>query len=127
MPVELHKTRSGLTSAAAQSLPLRELSLEHWPWQPQSLVGSPHPAGGWPQAIRIGKGNPHKAYQLPFFSTQENPAKLSDQQEAVSQSQNPYPIYAGVNVRTNISGEDFSGVWVCRHRKQAGATTGRRA
>ncbi|XP_071078056.1 cytosolic phospholipase A2 zeta isoform X2 [Desmodus rotundus] len=46
-----------------------------------------------------------------FLYEEENPAKLSDQQEAVSQSQNPYPIYAGVNVRTNISGEDFSGMW----------------
>ncbi|XP_008057648.1 cytosolic phospholipase A2 zeta [Carlito syrichta] len=44
-----------------------------------------------------------------YFLYQEvNPAKLSDQQEAVSQGQNPYPIYASVNVRTNISGEDFA-------------------
>lgn len=62
-----------------------------------------------------------KANQFPFFSAQENPAKLSDQQEAVSQSQNPYPIYAGVNVRTNISGEDFAGAWVCRDGKQVQA------
>lgn len=47
-----------------------------------------------------------------FFPAQENPAKLSDQQEAVSQGQNPYSIYASVNVRTNISGEDFAGAWV---------------
>uniref|UniRef100_A0A8C9DH66 Phospholipase A2 n=1 Tax=Prolemur simus TaxID=1328070 RepID=A0A8C9DH66_PROSS len=43
-----------------------------------------------------------------FLYQEENPAKLSDQQEAVSQGQNPYPIYAAVNVRTNISGEDFA-------------------
>ncbi|XP_054421088.1 cytosolic phospholipase A2 zeta [Pteronotus mesoamericanus] len=43
-----------------------------------------------------------------FLYQEENPAKLSDQQEAVSQSQNPYPIYASVNVHTNISGEDFA-------------------
>uniref|UniRef100_A0A2K5PYG3 Phospholipase A2 n=1 Tax=Cebus imitator TaxID=2715852 RepID=A0A2K5PYG3_CEBIM len=43
-----------------------------------------------------------------FLYQEENPAKLSDQQEAVHQGQNPYPIYAGVNVRTNISGEDFA-------------------
>ncbi|XP_064148187.1 cytosolic phospholipase A2 zeta [Loxodonta africana] len=43
-----------------------------------------------------------------FLYQEENPAKLSDQQEAVSQGQNPYPIYASVNVRTNISGEDFA-------------------
>ncbi|KAM9646133.1 cytosolic phospholipase A2 zeta isoform 2-T2 [Trichechus inunguis] len=43
-----------------------------------------------------------------FLYQEENPAKLSDQQEAVSQGQNPYPIYASVNVRTNISGKDFA-------------------
>ncbi|XP_020952958.1 cytosolic phospholipase A2 zeta [Sus scrofa] len=43
-----------------------------------------------------------------FLCQQENPAKLSDQQEAISQGQNPYPIYASINVRTNISGEDFA-------------------
>ncbi|XP_059859548.1 cytosolic phospholipase A2 zeta [Delphinus delphis] len=43
-----------------------------------------------------------------FLYQEENPAKLSDQQEAVSQGQNPYPIYASVNVRSNISGEDFA-------------------
>ncbi|XP_053449297.1 cytosolic phospholipase A2 zeta isoform X1 [Nycticebus coucang] len=43
-----------------------------------------------------------------FLYQEENPAKLSDQQQAVSQGQNPYPIYACVNVRTNISAEDFA-------------------
>ncbi|XP_002913294.1 cytosolic phospholipase A2 zeta isoform X1 [Ailuropoda melanoleuca] len=43
-----------------------------------------------------------------FLYQEENPARLSDQQEAVSQGQNPYPIYASINVRTNISGEDFA-------------------
>ncbi|KAK2503712.1 hypothetical protein MC885_005765 [Smutsia gigantea] len=43
-----------------------------------------------------------------FLHEKENPAKLSDQQEAVSQGQNPYPIYASVNVHTNISGEEFA-------------------
>ncbi|XP_019500442.1 PREDICTED: cytosolic phospholipase A2 zeta [Hipposideros armiger] len=43
-----------------------------------------------------------------FLHQEENPAKLSDQQEAVSQGQNPYPIYSSVNVHTNISGEDFA-------------------
>ncbi|XP_023566984.1 cytosolic phospholipase A2 zeta [Octodon degus] len=43
-----------------------------------------------------------------FLNQEENPAKLSDQQEAVSQGQNPYPIYAGINVRTNMNGEDFA-------------------
>ncbi|XP_075388410.1 cytosolic phospholipase A2 zeta [Tenrec ecaudatus] len=43
-----------------------------------------------------------------FLYQEENPAKLSDQQEAVSRGQNPYPIYASVNVHTNIRGEDFA-------------------
>ncbi|XP_036041769.1 cytosolic phospholipase A2 zeta isoform X2 [Onychomys torridus] len=43
-----------------------------------------------------------------FLNQEENPAKLSDQQEIVSQGQNPFPIYAGINVHTNISGEDFA-------------------
>lgn len=69
-----------------------------------------HLAGFWPQhGDGILKGNSHKAKHLPFFPAQENPAKLSDQQEAISQGQNPYPIYASINVRTNISGEDFAG------------------
>ncbi|XP_012036655.2 cytosolic phospholipase A2 zeta isoform X2 [Ovis aries] len=46
-----------------------------------------------------------------FLYQEENPAKLSDQKEAVSQGQNPYPIYASVNVRSNVSGEDFAGMW----------------
>ncbi|XP_047396097.1 cytosolic phospholipase A2 zeta isoform X1 [Sciurus carolinensis] len=43
-----------------------------------------------------------------FLNQEENPAKLSDQQEAINQGQNPYPIYASVNVHTNIRGEDFA-------------------
>ncbi|KAM6202499.1 cytosolic phospholipase A2 zeta [Rhynchocyon petersi] len=43
-----------------------------------------------------------------FLYQEENPARLSDQQAAVSQGQNPYPIYASVNVHTNVSGEDFA-------------------
>ncbi|XP_011353270.1 cytosolic phospholipase A2 zeta isoform X2 [Pteropus vampyrus] len=43
-----------------------------------------------------------------FLYQEENSAKLSDQQEAISQGQNPYPIYASINVHTNISGEDFA-------------------
>ncbi|KAM6181028.1 cytosolic phospholipase A2 zeta [Erethizon dorsatum] len=43
-----------------------------------------------------------------FLNQEENPAKLSNQQEAVSQGQNPYPIYASINVRTNMNGEDFA-------------------
>ncbi|KAE8587586.1 hypothetical protein XENTR_v10022027 [Xenopus tropicalis] len=43
-----------------------------------------------------------------FLHQKENPAKLSDQQACVSKSQNPYPIYAGVNVRVDINGGDFA-------------------
>uniref|UniRef100_A0A8C5R4M6 Phospholipase A2 group IVF n=1 Tax=Leptobrachium leishanense TaxID=445787 RepID=A0A8C5R4M6_9ANUR len=43
-----------------------------------------------------------------FLHQQENPAKLSDQQMCLSKAQNPYPIYAGVNVRVNISGREFA-------------------
>ncbi|XP_013013951.2 cytosolic phospholipase A2 zeta [Cavia porcellus] len=43
-----------------------------------------------------------------FLNQEENPAKLSDQQEAVIQGQNPYPIYAGINVHTNMNAEDFA-------------------
>lgn len=41
---------------------------------------------------------------------QVDPSKLSDQQEAVKWAQNPYPIYAAVNVRPNISSGDFAGM-----------------
>ncbi|XP_051039600.1 cytosolic phospholipase A2 zeta [Phodopus roborovskii] len=43
-----------------------------------------------------------------FLNQGENPAKLSDQQEIVSQGQNPYPIYASINVHKNMTGEDFA-------------------
>ncbi|KAM9239743.1 cytosolic phospholipase A2 zeta isoform 3-T3 [Leptosomus discolor] len=43
-----------------------------------------------------------------FLQQKEDPSKLSDQQEAVKWAQNPYPIYAAVNVRPNISGGDFA-------------------
>ncbi|XP_075283717.1 cytosolic phospholipase A2 zeta isoform X3 [Opisthocomus hoazin] len=43
-----------------------------------------------------------------FLQQKEDPSKLSDQQEAVKWAQNPYPIYAAVNVRPNISSDDFA-------------------
>lgn len=61
-----------------------------------------------------------KANLSAFSPAQENPAKLSDQQEIVSQGQNPYPIYASINVHTNVSGEDFAGAWVWTQRKETG-------
>ncbi|XP_053239642.1 cytosolic phospholipase A2 zeta isoform X1 [Podarcis raffonei] len=43
-----------------------------------------------------------------FLQQKEDQSKLSDQQEAVKRGQNPYPIYASVNVRPNVSGGDFA-------------------
>ncbi|XP_013920477.1 PREDICTED: cytosolic phospholipase A2 zeta-like [Thamnophis sirtalis] len=43
-----------------------------------------------------------------FLQQKENQSKLSDQQEAVKYGQNPYPIYAAVNVRPNVRGDDFA-------------------
>ncbi|XP_074091274.1 cytosolic phospholipase A2 zeta isoform X2 [Macrotis lagotis] len=43
-----------------------------------------------------------------FLHQEENPTKLSDQQAAVDQGQNPYPIYAGINVHKNVSSQDFA-------------------
>ncbi|XP_060118629.1 cytosolic phospholipase A2 zeta [Heteronotia binoei] len=43
-----------------------------------------------------------------FLLQKEDPSKLSDQQVAVKEAQNPYPIYAAVNVRPNVSGDDFA-------------------
>ena len=43
-----------------------------------------------------------------FLQQKVDPSKLSDQQEAVKWAQNPYPIYAAVNVRPNISSGDFA-------------------
>ncbi|NWU91202.1 PA24F phospholipase, partial [Upupa epops] len=43
-----------------------------------------------------------------FLQRKEDSSKLSDQQEAVKWAQNPYPIYAAVNVRPNISSDDFA-------------------
>lgn len=72
----------------------------------------------------LWEGNSPKAKWSPFFPDQEDPAKLSDQKEAVSQGQNPYPIYASVNVRSNVSGEDFAGARVWGPREQAEAMVG---
>uniref|UniRef100_A0A8C0GHV7 Phospholipase A2 n=1 Tax=Chelonoidis abingdonii TaxID=106734 RepID=A0A8C0GHV7_CHEAB len=43
-----------------------------------------------------------------FLYRKEDLSKLSDQQEAVKRAQNPYPIYAAINVRPNISDDDFA-------------------
>uniref|UniRef100_A0A8D2JIY4 Phospholipase A2 n=1 Tax=Varanus komodoensis TaxID=61221 RepID=A0A8D2JIY4_VARKO len=43
-----------------------------------------------------------------FLQQKEDQSKLSDQQEVVKEGKNPYPIYAAVNVRPNVSGDDFA-------------------
>uniref|UniRef100_A0A8C5RF94 Phospholipase A2 n=1 Tax=Laticauda laticaudata TaxID=8630 RepID=A0A8C5RF94_LATLA len=43
-----------------------------------------------------------------FLQQKEDQSKLSDQQEAVKYGQNPFPIYAAINVRPNVRGEDFA-------------------
>ncbi|XP_043929947.1 cytosolic phospholipase A2 zeta [Protopterus annectens] len=43
-----------------------------------------------------------------FLHGKENPAKLSHQQEAVQWGQNPYPIYASVNVKNDMDTKDFA-------------------
>ncbi|TFK14957.1 MAX gene-associated protein [Platysternon megacephalum] len=43
-----------------------------------------------------------------FLYQKEDLSKLSDQQEAVKRAQNPYPIYAAISVRPNISDDDFA-------------------
>ncbi|XP_068018355.1 cytosolic phospholipase A2 zeta isoform X2 [Melanerpes formicivorus] len=43
-----------------------------------------------------------------FLQQKEDPSKLSDQQAAVQWAQNPYPIYAAVNVKPSISSVDFA-------------------
>lgn len=79
------------------------------------LVGAPHPS-----ECRTENRYSPKAKLSTFSPAQENPAKLSDQQEMVSQGQNPYPIYASINVHQNISGEDFAGAWMWRQREETG-------
>lgn len=48
-----------------------------------------------------------------LFLIQNNTATLSDQQEAVSEGQNPLPIYTAVNMKKNaggflVAGKDFT-------------------
>lgn len=42
-------------------------------------------------------------------STQEDCHKLTDQQQALNQGQNPLPIYLSLNVKDKISDQDFRG------------------
>nr|XP_013814668.1 PREDICTED: cytosolic phospholipase A2 zeta-like [Apteryx mantelli mantelli] len=43
-----------------------------------------------------------------FLYQKENPRRLSDQQAAVRWGQNPYPIYAAINVRPNVDSSMFA-------------------
>lgn len=43
---------------------------------------------------------------------QENTHKLSDQQLAVNQGQNPLPIYLSLNVKDDFSTLDFKGIGI---------------
>ncbi|XP_067847273.1 cytosolic phospholipase A2 zeta-like isoform X2 [Heptranchias perlo] len=45
-----------------------------------------------------------------FLDWKENKIKLSDQQKAVRRGQNPFPIYASLNVKSDVSAKDF-GEW----------------
>lgn len=125
MPLELYKTHSSLTcTCSLKPGPQRAIS--------RTLALAAPDSGGHAVPCRVsglrpwgwGKGTPQKpSASLP--ACQENPARLSDQQEAVSQGQNPYPIYASINVRTNISGEDFAGAWAWGTGKKVEAVVGR--
>lgn len=44
-----------------------------------------------------------------FLQNQKDPHKLSDQQEALCDGQNPLPIYVSVCVRDSYSTNDFKG------------------
>lgn len=44
-----------------------------------------------------------------FLQKQKDPHKLSEQQEALCDGQNPLPIYVSVSVRDNYSTNDFKG------------------
>ncbi|XP_041121014.1 cytosolic phospholipase A2 zeta-like isoform X2 [Polyodon spathula] len=43
-----------------------------------------------------------------FLYRQEKPARLSDQKKAVACGQNPLPIYAGINVKTDLNAKEFA-------------------
>ncbi|KAH1171689.1 hypothetical protein KIL84_007307 [Mauremys mutica] len=43
-----------------------------------------------------------------FLQQKQDPSKLSDQQSAVRWGQNPFPIYAAVNVKPHVSSHEFT-------------------
>ncbi|CAM2115876.1 unnamed protein product [Caretta caretta] len=43
-----------------------------------------------------------------FLQQKQDPSKLSDQQSAVRWGQNPFPIYAAVNVKPNVGSHEFT-------------------
>lgn len=44
-----------------------------------------------------------------YFSPQRNECKLSDQRAALCHGQNPLPIYLTINVKDDVSNQDFRG------------------
>lgn len=61
------------------------------------------------------------------FKIQKDNHKLSDQQQAVNEGQNPFPIYTAINVKEKYSTMDFKGntkfkvaiprdLWLARYR-----------
>ncbi|KAM5240886.1 cytosolic phospholipase A2 epsilon isoform 2-T2 [Hipposideros larvatus] len=46
-----------------------------------------------------------------FLGDETNECKLSDQRAALSQGQNPLPIYLTINVKDDVSNKDFRGLW----------------
>lgn len=45
----------------------------------------------------------------PNFHKQENPHKLTDQQQALTHGQNPLPVYLCLNVKEKLSSRGFRG------------------
>lgn len=44
-----------------------------------------------------------------FLQKQKDNHKLSDQQQAMSEGQNPLPIYMAINLKNSYSSQDFRG------------------
>lgn len=70
----------------------------------------------WLQGSRLSSHSalppPHPGLLLlfnHFVSSQRNECKLSDQRAALSCGQNPLPIYLTINVKDDVSNQDFRG------------------
>lgn len=62
-----------------------------------------------PQHHRIHHVVSASSHITVFPQNQKDPHKLSEQQEALCDGQNPLPIYVSVNVRDSYSTNDFKG------------------